>query len=205
MGQSRMENQNILITGGEGYLGKALIAELGRRNNIIHYIGDIRKQNRTKYKDIDYLIHFASPIDDTDPERTSSTIIEGTVNMMKLAKRLDCRFIFASTMGVHTTDIDDIYCTSKLAMENYIKSVYNNYLILRIPRVYSKCRKNGLMKLLRSHEVSSKDLDKKIEFMTLDKFVTDTKFALSVSATAAVFNYTGLETKTIRKIEELYT
>ena len=200
-----MENQNILITGGDGYLGKALIAELEARNTIIHYIGDVRKRSRNKYKDIDCLIHFASPIDSTDPERTSSTIIEGTVNMMKLAKRLDCRFIFASTMGVHTTDINDIYCTSKLAMENYIKSVYNNYLILRIPRIYSKCRKQGLMQQLRHHKVSIEDLDKKIEFLPLDKFVTDTKFALSMGKITGVFNYTGLETKTIRKIEELYT
>jgi nucleoside-diphosphate-sugar epimerase len=205
MGQLRMENQRILITGGEGYLGKALIAELESRNTIIHYIGDVRKRSRNKYKDIDCLIHFASPINDADPERTSSTIIEGTVNMVKLAKKLDCRFIFASTMGIHTTDITDIYCTSKLAMENYIKSVYNNYLILRIPRIYSKCRSKGLMLQLRHHKVSKEDLDKKIEFMPLEKFVTDTKFALGMGLSTGVFSYTGLQTETIQKIKEIYT
>lgn len=171
-----------VVTGFErGYLGRALLPHLGE--NIIHY-GDVLRKHQTSeiLNDINTVYHFAGPSDDfdfSDSEKTASTIIEGTIRMLKIARKSDARFIFASTMGVYNPSMNDVYCTCKLAMENYIRSVYNNYIILRIPRVYSRCRQKGLMRKLRDNLIPDKDMTNQVEFITLKDFVDQTLSVLN--------------------------
>ena len=88
-------------------------------------------------------------------------------------------------------------------MEKYIQENYDNWVILRIPRVYDKSRKKGLMKKLRLNLVSEKDMNNKIEFLTLDKFINQT---LTVDKQRnIVYNYKDLYCKTIKSIKKLYT
>ena len=56
-------------------------------------------------------------------------------------------------------------------MENYIKAHFENYRIIRIPRVYGKDRKNGLMKFLRERPLESFH-NKKINFIDIDDFIS---------------------------------
>ena len=88
-------------------------------------------------------------------------------------------------------------------MEKYIKENYNNWVILRIPRVYDKSRKKGLMKKLRLNLVPEEDMNNKIEFLTLDKFINQT---LKVdNQRNIVYNYKDLYCKKIKSIKKLYT
>jgi len=171
-----MENKKILVTGGKGYLASNLLKNLSKNNDIILYDGDIRIYKQ--YKNIDIILHFASPSDIyefTNKEKTATTIVDGTINLLKVAKYNNAKFIFASTMGVYfNIENVDNYSTYKLAMENYIKSVYNNYIILRIPRVYSKCRKKGLMRQIRENVISEDDNNNIIEYITLSDFIEQT-------------------------------
>ena len=179
-----------------------LLTKLGD-TNIIYYEGDVREPKQ--YKNIDTIIHFASPSDSIefkDRFKTCTTIIEGTINMINIAIDNNAKIIFASTMGIHEHDIDNIYTTSKLAMENYISSVYNNYVILRIPRVYDKDRKKGLMNSIRNNAIPEEDLDNVVEFITLDEFVEQTIPALDLHC--HVFEYDVHHSMTIRNIKRLF-
>lgn len=174
-----MENKRILITGGKGYLASNLVHHLDKSNDISMYEGDVRYLQ--KYNDIDVILHFACPSERQefrDKSRTVGTIIDGTINMLNLAKYNNAKLIYASTMGVYHTNPEDIYTTCKLAMEQYITSLYNNYLILRIPRVYSRCRDKGLMKTIKQGQIIETDLDNMINFITLSEFIEQTLQAL---------------------------
>ena len=194
--------KTILITGHKGYLGSGLCDQLSQDNNIIRYVGDVR--TITPHTNIDMVIHMAGPsdiYDFTDTAKTSTTIIDGTINLLNIARSNNCKFVFASTLGVkYIESTDDIYLTCKLAMENYIKSSYNNYIILRIPRVYSKCRTKGLMKQIRDMTVPSEDADTAIEFITKDQFIYQTRAILHKQNITPEYNIHN--NKTIGQIKQ---
>jgi nucleoside-diphosphate-sugar epimerase len=197
-----MENKNILVTGARGYLASALINKLEKYNTIIPYEFDVR-DTIDESSAPNMILHFACPSDDfefLDKQKTASTIINGTVNLLEVAKYNNAKFVFASTMGVYRPAIDDIYCTCKLAMENYIKSVYNNYIVLRIPRIYSKCRQKGLMRKIRDYMIPEQDMKKQIEYVTLDDFVSQTLPILTKTNITHEYNIT--QKRSIREIKQ---
>ena len=111
--------------------------------------------------------------------------------------------IFASTLGVlHEHETTDTYITCKLAMENYIRSVYNKHMILRIPRVYSKCREDGLMNKLRNNKVPESHMNNRVEYMTLDEFVSTTINAIEIQANGATYTYTPTQQQTLGEIKQ---
>jgi nucleoside-diphosphate-sugar epimerase len=195
-----MKPKKFLVTGEHGYLAHALITELGI-NNVMSYGTDVREYR--VFSDLDTILHFASPSDHDefkDKQKTASTIINGTINLLKVAKYNNAKFVFASTMGVYSPVIDDVYSTCKLAMENYIKSVYNKYVILRIPRVYSKCRKKGLMRQIRENTIPETDMNNVVEYITLQDFVNQTLPVLD--QTNMTHEYKITQKKSIREIKQ---
>ena len=200
----------VLLTGSRGYLASNLIEPLSTEYNVECDREDVRDITPRKRK-YSMVIHFAGPSDDvdfTDQFNTSTTMINGTINMLDVAARNNSIFVFASTLGVEQDDLTKPYITYKLAMEHYIKSVYNNYVILRIPRVYSKCRTKGLMKKLREDGVPGQDMNNKVEYLPLNKFVEQTMEALHTWSTGLAqnmtYNYTDLTMDTITDIQDKY-
>lgn len=194
---------NMLVTGEKGYLAKAVIDRIKTDYNIIPYDGDVRTVKH--FTLIDIILHFASPSDReefNDTVKTTTTILDGTINMVHLADKHNAKLIFASTMGVYTYNIDDIYCSCKRAMEHYVKANCNKYLILRIPRVYSACRSKGLIKLLRNNSVPIDDYANLIEYMDLSVFVEQFQHALPQEN--CVYEFKGTETKSIHEISKIY-
>lgn len=193
----------ILVTGFNGYLANELIRNLSR-HDIVLYDHDVRDLHM--YNGIDTILHFASPSDKEefkDTHKTLTTIINGTLNMIKIAQANKCKFVYASTMGVYAPSLTDVYCACKAVMDNYIRSVYNNYIILRIPRVYSKCREKGLMKQIKNKSIPEVDYSNVIEFITLDDFVQQTLPVLSRSN--YVLDYDITMSMSIREIEQWVT
>lgn len=188
-----------LFTGAErGFLGSNIKKNI--TGTVIDY-GDIMKIKPVKCIK---LLHFAGPSDDfdfRDSKKTLDTIVNGTINMLKIAKMNNAKFIFASTKGVENPD--NIYCYSKLLMEKYIQDNYDDWVILRIPRVYDKSRKKGLMKKLRLNLVPEKDMNNKIDFLTLNAFIDQTLKV--VNDRNIIYNYNNLDYKTISDIKKLYT
>mgnify|MGYP003631502841 FL=1 len=188
-----------IFTGAErGFLGGNLKKQTRGIN--IDY-GNILQYN---YNSCNNLFHFAGPSDDFDfhnSEKVVDTIVNGTINMVRLAQQSNAKLIFASTKGVELPE--NIYCYSKLLMEKYIQDNYDNWVILRIPRVYDKMRKKGLMKKLRLGMVSEVNMFKKIQYITLDSFINQTLKV--VNQRNIIYNYNNTRVNTIREIKDLYT
>lgn len=196
--------EKTLVTGHNGFLFTALKPGLSKTHHIVQYEHDVRTVAQ-KYYNLDNVIHFASASDKydfSDYKKTCSTIIQGTINMVKIANMNSAKLIFASTMGVYDVKVDDAYCSCKLAMEHYVKSNAEKYLILRIPRVYDKSRKKGLMKSLRLNDVNEHDYSKRITYLELPEFIDQTLHTLNM--VQHVYEYDNLINKTIRQISEMY-
>ena len=186
-----------LVTGSRGFLCGHLCK---------HLIDPLDYGNVLHYYDIDHIgtvYHFAGPSDDYDfkyANKTLDTIVNGTLNMLNVAKHNQAKFIFASTAGVETPN--NVYCYSKRLMEQYIIDNYDNYVILRIPRVYDSSRKKGLMKKLRLGHVSQNDLSNVIRYITLDSFLNQTISAAHHKN--IIYNYTNIQSNTIEEIRNKF-
>tara|TARA_R110000772_G_scaffold209409_1_gene319964 strand:- start:165 stop:779 length:615 start_codon:yes stop_codon:yes gene_type:complete len=195
-----VNGKKILLTGGNGFLGKHLCKYLSTNNDIIVYDKDIRLPI-TEILDIDTIIHLASPTDFEDlkdANKVVTTIIDGTLNMLNLARKTKSKFIFASTMGVYEKNLYYNYGNCKLSMENYIINTYKEYIILRIPRVYDKSKIKGLMKQLRRGTVKESDLNNIVNFIYIDEFIDQTlKYINNING---VYEYINIQQDTIRNI-----
>ena len=195
--------KKILITGYNGFLGSNLIQYMMSREDYIfyYYQGDVLEYNN-EYIDIDMIIHFASPSDSlefADREKTARTIVEGTINMVKLAKKINAKLIYASSEASINPQND--YGVFKLAMERYIESNMSNYQILVIPRVYGTEREKGLIKKLKEKTfIGSKD--QILEYIDINDFLEQTYDSINTDKKYIIYN--NKIKKSIKEIEVQY-
>lgn len=126
---SKLNNSNILITGGTGLFGKSIldalifmhnfyefkITVLSRNKNnflfnypkynleFINFIrGDIRNFD-CKRQDFDYIIHAATPasakLEEENPKEMYSVILEGTKNIINIAKNMNVKKLLFTSSG----------------------------------------------------------------------------------------------------------
>lgn len=126
---SKLNNSNILITGGTGLFGKSIldalifmhnfyefkITVLSRNKNnflfnypkynlkFINFIsGDIRNFD-CKRQDFDYIIHAATPasakLEEENPKEMYSVILEGTKNIIDIAKNMNVKKLLFTSSG----------------------------------------------------------------------------------------------------------
>lgn len=126
---SKLNNSNILITGGTGLFGKSIldalifmhnfyefkITVLSRNKNnflfnypkynleFINFIsGDIRNFD-CKGQDFDYIIHAATPasakLEEENPKEMYSVILEGTKNIIDIAKNMNIKKLLFTSSG----------------------------------------------------------------------------------------------------------
>ena len=189
--------KNVLITGERGFLLRNC-KFLFKDCNVQYY-----KPN-TQYYDIDTIVHFASPSDTfefKDKLKLSKSMIDLSIDLIKLAQELDAKFIFASSMAAEYLDND--YGINKKAMEQYIESYLSDYLILRIPRVYGVDKDKGLMKKIRLNEISKFDLkNQTVEYIDIEDFKM---WFTNVINKSGIQKYIKQQRKnTIQEIKDIY-
>lgn len=215
-----MKHGTVLLTGERGYLLNNLLPFLEANFDKIitlkagEDISDKDLMNEIKYKNenIDCIIHFASPSDSNDfanKQRTCSTMIDGTINLVDIAVYHNSKFIFASSKAVNEVNhsIDNDYAKFKMAMECYITSFLDKVLILRIPRVYSKGRNKGLIKKLKDGTFIG-DLNQKIdEVLFLDSFVFQSEMLFNNffnNKINGIYYYSGTNTYQIKNLKDRF-
>ena len=118
--------ERILVTGGSGFLGSHLCERLlasganvicvdnffsGTRSNVEHLLDHKRFElirhdvTFPLYVEVDLIFNLACPASpihyQQDPVQTTKTSVHGAINVLGLAKRLQCRILQASTSEVY--------------------------------------------------------------------------------------------------------
>ena len=118
-----------------------------------------------KYLDSDTTYFFASPIDTKNFKNIIRTFTSNILLIKALLNKN--KFVYASSIAVNEKSL---YGLNKRFCEFLVKKFSNNYLILRIPRVYSSDRDKGLIKKIKDSKISEKDLEKIVEFIDISDF-----------------------------------
>lgn len=187
---------NIITTGERGYLLKRLLPEM----NIIN---SRRYHKNYTFSNTDIILHFASPSDSEgfkDEQRLYDANITLTSELIELSKKLKCKLVFASSMGVHNPN--NLYCNLKLKAEQLIKDNLKDYLIIRIPRVYSKDRDKGLIRDIKNNTIPKEDYSKIVQFADINDFKC---FFDKIINYRGTIDYSGvLQELSIQQIKEKY-
>lgn len=96
-------------------------------------------------------------------------------------------------------NLQDLYNTYKKIIEDLIIQNLDNYIILRIPRVYDKKSKKGLL----NPNNTDFDLEKYLDFITLNDFKKETEYIIN-SGYNGIYEYKCIQTKKIKDILKSY-
>ena len=159
--------KNIIVTGHDGFLGSHLVPELQKKFNVIGVSKTRYNQKITQLKKdickisyldfpekINYIIHLAAITDpiycQKNPKECFNVNVNGTQNILELARRKDSKIIFFSTSHVYgipkklpvkegdPKHPNSIYSDSKLDAEIICESYSRTYgLDVSIARLFS--------------------------------------------------------------------
>ena len=176
--------KNILITGHGGFIGTHLIKSLEKKFNIIGISDkfsdtkiqqikkDIRKiSDKDIPKKIDHIIHLAAITDviycQNNPTKCFDVNVQGTQNMLEIARKRNLKFVFLSTSHVfgvpvripinenHPRSPNSVYSSSKLMGEILCEEYSRSYnLDISIVRLFSVFGPNSPDHLVTSRIIS---------------------------------------------------
>ena len=141
----------ILVTGGTGFLGSALVKELEKENEVTvlsrksapHALtGDISDYDAvySAAKDADVIFHLAAELDQFAPyNRHHKTTVQGTLNVMKVAEKTGAKVIYMSTNAVLNRNKTN-YSIAKAEAEEIVKGYWGKVEvpIIRASLIYDR-------------------------------------------------------------------
>lgn len=144
---------NIIVTGGNGFIGKQLVRKLSDLEHSVLILDKKSGSDITKHtngfiwfyeniwgaKGLDALIHLAAIHDvqyaQTHPQETFDTNVYGTYNIIQTAiKNKINKFVFVSSAAVENKD--GVYGMTKYLGEQIVKESEIDYMNLRLFNVY---------------------------------------------------------------------
>ena len=136
-----------------------------------YLLSNILKSINIKCIDKNLLFFFSTPIDikndnDLNKYKNSQNLLNDAIN---LCKKYKLKMIYASTEAVLYES--SLYKEYKLQDEKNIITNLEDFVIFRIPRVYSHDRNKGLIQNLRDKKIPLDDFSKQVEYITLNEFL----------------------------------
>ncbi|WP_305044225.1 NAD-dependent epimerase/dehydratase family protein [Geoalkalibacter sp.] len=151
----------ILVTGGTGYLGRALVARLLEQGEPVRIlsrqprrlaaevcVGDLNDQDRLReaLRGVRVVYHLAALVDHyASPEELHRVNVQGTQNLAAAAIRQGVsRFVHCSSVSAEPGGGSTVYGRSKIAAEQALEGYQSRLAILRMRPgpVYDEERKN---------------------------------------------------------------
>lgn len=146
----------ILVTGGTGVIGTAVISELLARSHSVRLLSRHAVEDARQWKGVepfdgnvadtatlqgtadgcDAVVHIAGIVTENPPDLTFENVnVIGTTNILREAERANVRrFVFASSLGADRGSTE--YHQSKLRGEQAVRSSKLDWTILRFGNVY---------------------------------------------------------------------
>ncbi len=183
-----------------GYNGFLLSSFRKFRTDLKFYniINDDYSIKKFSLEDDDYIFDFGFPISDEFNVKMSIAT-KNTIELVKKCSSTNAKYIYASSKGAKNPVT--VYDHFKFANEQVIKNFVKDYLIVRIPRVYARNRKNGLIQSLRNNSVKPWDFHRTIEYSTLDNFLIE---FYSVLDNSGIVELHENRKNTIQEIKEIF-
>lgn len=176
-----MKSETRIIIGANGlsgYLGRHFFQYVNEHKwPVWTIIPCSRKIDNFQVTTANVFINFSSPSDIDDFKNVPAMIqsmLDETYNNIKVCNQKKVKFIFCSSLATREKELNT-YGAFKLAIEKFLESKILDieYLILRIPRIYSADRPKGLIKLLREGRVPEEDMNNMVDFETVDSFTVE--------------------------------
>ena len=228
MTNAQGHKKSILVTGSQGFIGSNLLNGLLPEYSIIG-LNKVLDKKRKNYHPIKYdisklseksnigkfssIIHFAAITDvkycEKNPKKCFLTNVGGTLRMLEIARKKDCKFIYISTshvygnptrLPIHEEDPknpESIYAASKLAgeicCEGYAKSYGLDISILRLFSVYGPFSPpylvtSRIISQLEKNSIKLGNLKPKRDFIFVDDAINAIKIVLEKSKGFQIYN-----------------
>jgi UDP-glucose 4-epimerase len=178
------EGLNILVTGGRGYIGSALVESLNSIDcNLILSIGDVSEKETWDsiiHKDIDVIFHLAGvEVGHETSERDLNVNAVSVLHMLQTCVEKDCnpRIVFSSSTNIFGDTQYDVvdektisnppaeWSAHKLLAENYLKIYSDKYglktVTLRLPNVYGPVPRKEVMSRMVINKVIQYGIENK--------------------------------------------
>ncbi|WP_404455404.1 NAD-dependent epimerase/dehydratase family protein [Virgibacillus necropolis] len=139
---------NILVTGANGFLGKNLVAELGKNNEytILPYTkGNTEQDLEQMVEKADFIFHLAGvnrPKNESEFFEGNRDLTQSIISFLKKNNKIETSLLLSSTIQAEK---DNPYGQSKKEAEesvfNYFKEINGNAYVYRLPNLFGKWSK----------------------------------------------------------------
>lgn len=145
-----MARERILVIGGAGYIGKAIVKELERKFDVEVFdkkFGDdlMDKMSLEKVREFDFVVNLASVVKSFNKKKYKNNVI-GLKNLIWVLSDGKTKLIYFSTQNVNLKEKGP-YGLSKLACERILKKSDIDWMIVRPNYVYETGKKNYFFKM----------------------------------------------------------